>query len=84
MDKNGTSILYVRLKKALYGLLRSSLLFYRKICGELEAYCFKISPYDPCAGKKMVTTETLVPVTDKRGRIIRDKNGSKKMYKVKE
>ena len=32
----------------------------------------------------MVTTETLVPVTDKRGRIIRDKNGSKKMYKVKE
>ena len=32
----------------------------------------------------MVTTETLVPVTDKIGRIIRDKNGSKKMYKVKE
>ena len=35
-------------------------------------------------GNKMVTTETLVPVIDKRGRIIRDKNGSKKMYKVKE
>ena len=32
----------------------------------------------------MVTTETLVPVTYKRGIIIRDKNGSKKMYKVKE
>ena len=32
----------------------------------------------------MVTTETLVTVTNKRGRIIRDKNGSNKMYKVKE
>ena len=79
MDRKGTHILYVRLKKALYGLLRSSLLFYRKLRGELEAYGFKINPYDPCVGKKMVTTETLVPVTDKRGRIIRDKNGLKKI-----
>ena len=84
MDKKGTPILYVRLKKALYGILRSSLLFYRKLRGELEAYSFKINPYDPCVGNKMVTTETLVPVTYKRGRIIRDKNGSKKMCKMKE
>ena len=84
MDKKGTPILYVRLKKALYGLLRSSLLFYRKLRGELEAYDFKINPYDPCVGNKMVTTDTLVPVIDKRGNIIRDKNGSKKMCKVKD
>ena len=77
MDRKGTPILYVRLKKALYGLLISSLLFYRKIRGGLEAYGFKINPYDPCVGKKMVNTETLVPVTYKRGGIIRDKNGSK-------
>ena len=76
-------IIYVRLKKALYGILRSSLLFYRKLRGELEAYGFKINPYDPCAGNKMVTTETVVPVIDIRGRIIRDKNGSNKMCKVK-
>ena len=38
MDKKGTPILYLRLKKALYGILRSSLLFYRKLHGELEAY----------------------------------------------
>ena len=79
MDKKVTPILYVRLKKAIYGLLRSSLLFYRKLHGELEAYGFKINPYDPCVGKKMVTTETVVPVIDKKGRIIRDKNVSKKM-----
>ena len=81
MDKKSTPILYVRLKKAQKVLLRSSLLFYRKLCGELEAYGFKINPY---VGNKMVTTETVVPVIDKKGRITRDKNGSKKMCKVKE
>ena len=84
MDKKGTPILYVRLKNVLYGILRSSLLLYRKLRGELEAYGFKINLYDPCMGNKMVNTQTLVPVIDKKGRIIRDKNGSKKMCKVKE
>ena len=32
----------------------------------------------------MVTTETVVPVIDKRGRIIRDKDVSKNICKVKE
>ena len=81
MDKNGTPILYVKLKKALYEILRSSLIFYRKLRGELEAYGFRINPYYPCVGNKMVTTETLVPVTDKRGRIIRNKNGQRKCPK---
>ena len=72
-----------KVKKALYRLLRSSLLFYRNMCGELESYGFKINPYDPCVGNKMVTTETVVPVIDKKGRIIQDKHGSKKMCKVK-
>ena len=30
VDKRGTKILYVKLQKALYGLMRASLLFYRK------------------------------------------------------
>ena len=47
IDRKSTPILYVRLKKALYGLLMSSLLFYRNLCGELEAYGFKINTYDP-------------------------------------
>ena len=83
MDKKGTPILTVRLKKALYGLLRSSLLFCRKLRDELEAYGFRINAYDPCVGNKMVTTKTVVPVSDKRGRTIRDKNGSKNICKVK-
>ena len=84
MDKKGTPILYLRFKKAIYGLLRSSLLFYRKMRGYLEVYGFDINPYDPCVGKKMMMTETVFPVIDKKGRTIRNKNGSKKMRKVKE
>ena len=30
VDKKGTKILYVKLQKALYGLMWASLLFYRK------------------------------------------------------
>ena len=33
MDRKGTPILYVRLKKSLYGILITSLLFYRKLRG---------------------------------------------------
>jgi hypothetical protein len=31
VDKKGTKVLYVNLQKALYGLMRASLLFYRKL-----------------------------------------------------
>ena len=64
--------------------MRSRLLFYRKLRGELEAYGFKINPYDPWVDIKMVMTETVVPVIDKKGRTIRNKNGSKNMRKEKE
>ena len=70
MDQKGTPILYVKLKKAMYGLLRSSLLFYIPLHGELEAYGFKINRYDPCVANKMVMTETVVSVIDKKGRTI--------------
>ncbi len=53
VDKKGTKILYVKLQKALYGLMRASLLFYRKLRKELEAYRFEIKPYDPCVVNKM-------------------------------
>ena len=31
INKKGTPVLYVKLKKALYGLMRASLLFYQKL-----------------------------------------------------
>ncbi len=53
IDKKGTKILYIKLQKALYGLIRASLLFYRKLRKEFEAWGFTINPYDPCVTNKM-------------------------------
>ena len=53
INKKGTPILYVKLKKVLYGLMRVSLLFYRKLQRELEDYGFTVNPYDPCVADTM-------------------------------
>jgi hypothetical protein len=47
-------VLYVKLIKALYGCLRSALLFYLKLVEDLESHGFKINPYDPCVANMMV------------------------------
>jgi hypothetical protein len=48
VDKRGMKVLYVKQKKALYGLMRASLLFYRKLRKEFEEYGLAVNPYDPC------------------------------------
>ena len=52
VDKKGTPVLYVKLKKPLYGLMRASLLFYQKLRKELEAYGLVVNLYDPCVPNK--------------------------------
>ena len=39
---------YLNMHKALYLLLRSALLFYKKFVNDLEVYVFVINPYDTC------------------------------------
>ena len=51
---NGEPIIYVRLLKDLYGLLRSALLFYEKLRGDLEKMGFEVNPYGPCVANKTV------------------------------
>ena len=46
--ERGQSVLYVELQKALYGMLKSALLFYRKLRKDLESVGFVVNPYDPC------------------------------------
>ena len=53
LDK-GMKVLYVKLKKALYGLLRGSLLFYLKLATELKNNGFIIHTYEPCVANKLV------------------------------
>ena len=57
--KTGKPVLSVWLQKALYGCLQSALLFYEKLVGDLEAYGFKINPYDPCVANKMIDRKQL-------------------------
>ena len=51
---NREPILYVRLLKALYGLLRSALLFYKKLRADLKKKGFEVNPYDPCVANKVI------------------------------
>ena len=60
--KDGKPILYVKLLKALYGCLKSALLYYRKLRTDLENMGFKVNPCDPCVANRIVcgTQQTIV------------------------
>ena len=53
-SKKGVLMLYVKLDKAMYGMLRAALLFYKKLRKDLEKMGFVINPYNPCVANKMV------------------------------
>ena len=45
---------YVRLSKALYGMLKDAVLFYKRLRFDLEEMSFLINPYYPCVANMMV------------------------------
>jgi hypothetical protein len=55
-NKNNQALLYVKLSKAIYGLLKSALLFYKKIVADLQNYeaPFVINPYNPCVANTII------------------------------
>lgn len=54
-DSSSKPILYVvQLQKALYGMLKSALLFYHKLVTDLTAIGFVLNPYNPCVTNKIV------------------------------
>ena len=53
-------MLYVKLTKALYGLLKSALLFYKKLRRELEEMGFEVNSYDPCVANKIVNGTQMI------------------------
>jgi hypothetical protein len=53
-DRKGTAILYVKMQKALYGLLRIALFFYRKLVADLESDGCVLNPYNLCVANKVV------------------------------
>ena len=55
-SKQGVPILYVKLTKALYGMLCSAMLFYKNIRIHLEEIGLKINPYDPCVANMTINS----------------------------
>jgi hypothetical protein len=53
LDSNNRPVMYVLLQNALYGCLRSALLFYKKLVKDLKGKGFKLNRYDPCTENKM-------------------------------
>jgi hypothetical protein len=46
--EKGKPVMYVQLKKALYGTLQAALLFWKKLSKKLVEWGFKINPYHWC------------------------------------
>jgi hypothetical protein len=45
-------VLYVRVLRAIYGMLEAALLWYKKFRHELEEIGFLFNPYDPCVANR--------------------------------
>jgi hypothetical protein len=52
--ENGKEVLYVRLIKALYGCVKSALLWYELFSSTLEDMGFVLNPYDRCVANCMI------------------------------
>jgi hypothetical protein len=53
-EENGKKVLYLELVKALYGCVRSALLWYDLFTSTLMHMGFKLNPYDPCVANLMI------------------------------
>jgi hypothetical protein len=53
-NSKGKSVLYVQLEKAVYDMMKSALLFYRKLVADLLSIGFTINPYNPCVANKII------------------------------
>jgi hypothetical protein len=53
-DENSKAVLYVELLKALYGMLRAVLLFWKLLSSKLILWEFTINPYDWCVANKII------------------------------
>ena len=52
--EQGKPVLYVELVKALYGTIRTALIFWRKFTKQITKWGFTVNPYDWCVANKIV------------------------------
>ena len=51
---NGRKVLYLKVLRAIYGCIKSALLWYELFSGTLQKMGFKINPYDRCVANKEI------------------------------
>jgi len=54
VQEKGQSVLYVQMLKALYGMMVSSLLYYKKLRKDIESIGFEVNPYDTCVANQII------------------------------
>ena len=52
--ERGKKVLYVRMLKALYGMMIASVLYYKKFRSDIESIGYEVNPYDNCVANKMI------------------------------
>jgi hypothetical protein len=52
--ERGKPVIYVILRKALYGTLQAALLFWENISSQMQEWGFEINPYDLCVANKTI------------------------------
>jgi len=52
--KQKQKVLYVRMLKALYGMMIGSILYYKKLKKDIESIGFKVNPNYICVANRMV------------------------------
>ena len=58
----GYTILYMRLLNTLYGIIKASLLYYKKFVKDLKLIIFALITYYPCVSNKIVRGKQLTVV----------------------
>ncbi len=54
MGKNKKPVLYVQLRKGLYGQLKAALMFWQNLSGNLQKWGFELNPYDTCVANSII------------------------------
>ena len=83
-SSKGEPMLYVKLHKALYGLLRSALLFYRKLSQQLVDHGFTINKYDPCVATKNIPTSSSTALIARANNLRYGKDKSNSTFTVED
>jgi hypothetical protein len=53
-SERGKDVIYLKLKKALYGCIKSALLFWENLSEKLTERGYKLHPYDSCVANKAI------------------------------